>query len=192
MAQGLANISNNMNDVDKMYSSFVDAETGHLKGDGKFIRTEASETEGGSSAYGPAQLTGTLVQDMLDRGVIPDHLKDYSNRFLDQSRLFLKYGNEKKLKGYDPKYDYGGSGHLTTPQDQEDYSKLAKVIIANHYRNAQNEVVQTPGRAGMTGNGPGRNPVYSVIGDWRFGVNSKKGKDNDLRYYNTFMKSYNN
>ena len=44
----------------------------------------------------------------------------------------------------------------------------------------------------LTGNGPGRNPVHSVIGDWRFGVNSKKGKDNDLRYYNTFMKSYNN
>ena len=192
MAQGLASVSQDMGITDKLYSSFVDAETGHLQGDKKFIRTEARNTKGGSSAYGPAQITGTLVRDMLNKGIIPDDLKDYSSRFLDQSDLFLKYGNEKGLKGYDPKYDYGGSGHLTTPQDQEDYGKLAKVIIANHYRNAQNEVVKTPGRAGMTGNGPGRDPVHSVIGDWRFGVDSKKGKDNDLRYYNTFMNSYNN
>jgi hypothetical protein len=190
--RGLAKVSNEMDQTDKLYSAFKNAETRGLEGSDAFIRTKANLAPGGSSAYGPVQITGTLVQDMMDRGVIPDDLKDYSNRFLDQSKLFLKYGNEKELEGYDPKYDYGGSGHLTTPQDQEDYSKLAKVIIANHYRNAQNQVVQTPGRAGMTGNGPGRNPVHSVIGDWRFGVNSKKGKDNDLRYYNTFMKSYNN
>jgi len=190
MSQGLLGVSQEMDEIDRLYNSFVNAETGHLQGDGKFIRTEARDTKGGSSAYGPVQITGTLVQDMMDRGVIPDDLKDYSNRFLDQSKLFLKYGNEKDLEGYDPKYDYGGSGHLTSEQDQKDYNRLARVLIANHYNNAKNEVVKNPGRAGMTGIGPGRDPVYSLIGDWRFGVNSKKGRGDDLKYYRRFMEGY--
>ena len=76
----LIDTSRNMSQVDRLYEAFQNAETGHLKGDDKFIRTEANLTEGGSSAYGPTQMTGTLVRDMLDRGVIPDHLKDYANK----------------------------------------------------------------------------------------------------------------
>ena len=186
---GLASVSNDMSEVDRLYNSFVNAETGHLQGDGKFIRTEAKDTKGGSSAYGPVQITGTLVQDMMDRGVIPDDLKDYANRFLDQSKLFLKYGNEKDLEGYDPKYDYGGSGHLTTEQDQADYNRLAKVLIAHHYKNAKNEVKQ---KKPMGFSQAARDPITNVIGDWRFGVNSKKGRGDDLKYYRRFMEGYRN
>ena len=102
--RGLAKVSNEMDQTDKLYSAFKNAETRGLEGSDAFIRTKANLGPGGSSAYGPVQITGTLVQDMMDRGVIPDDLKDYSNRFLDQSKLFLKYGNEKELEGYDPKY----------------------------------------------------------------------------------------
>jgi hypothetical protein len=186
---GLASVSNDMSEVDRLYNSFVNAETGHLQGDGKFIRTEAKDTKGGSSAYGPVQITGTLVQDMMDRGVIPDDLKDYANRFLDQSKLFLKYGNEKGLKGYDPKYDYGGSGHLTTEQDQADYNRLARVLIAHHYKNAQNTASK---KKPMGFSQAARDPVTDVIGDWRFGVNSNKGRGDDREYYRRFMEGYRN
>jgi len=187
--RGLAQVSQDMNETDRLYAAFKNAETRGLEGKDAFIRTKANLAPGGSSAYGPVQITGTLVQDMMDRGVIPDDLKDYSNRFLDQSKLFLKYGNEKDLEGYDPKYDYGGSGHLTTEQDQADYNRLAKVLIAHHYKNAKNEVKQ---KKPMGFSQAARDPLTNVIGDWRFGVNSKKGRGDDLKYYRRFMEGYRN
>jgi len=187
--RGLAQVSQDMNETDRLYAAFKNAETRGLEGKDAFIRTKANLAPGGSSAYGPVQITGTLVQDMMDRGVIPDDLKDYSNRFLDQSKLFLKYGNEKDLEGYDPKYDYGGSGHLTTEQDQADYNRLAKVLIAHHYKNAKNEVKQ---KKPMGFSQAARDPLTDVIGDWRFGVNSKKGRGDDLKYYRRFMEGYRN
>tara|TARA_R100001244_G_scaffold26363_2_gene26416 strand:- start:228 stop:848 length:621 start_codon:yes stop_codon:yes gene_type:complete len=162
-----------LNDVDKLYNSFVDAETGHLEGINKFIRTEASKTPGGSSAYGPAQMTGTLVRDMLERKIVPDHLKEYANKFLDQSEKFLKYGNEKYLTGYDPKYDYGGEGDLTSEKDQENYKELAKSILAHHWKNAQ-----------------GEDSINTIIRAWRFGPSSEKGETDDPNYWDRFKESY--
>lgn len=192
LKKGLKDTSRNMSQVDRLYEAFENAETGHLKGDGKFIRTEANLTEGGSSAYGPTQMTGTLVRDMLDRGVIPDHLKDYANRFLDQSDLFLKYGNEKGLKGYDPKYDYGGSGHLTSPKDQEDYKDLSKVLIAHHWKNAQETASSYDERKPLSfaAAAAGEDPINTIIRDWRFGPNSKKGRANDSRYWRRFKENF--
>ena len=192
--KGLAQVSQDMNETDRLYAAFKNAETRGLEGEDAFIRTNANLAPGGSSAYGPVQITGTLVQDMMDRGVIPDDLKDYSNRFLDQSKLFLKYGNEKDLEGYDPRYDYGGSGDLTSEQDQKDYAKLAKVLIAHHFKNAKNKVANPKPKPMGFAQAAGRreDPVNELIGAWRFGPNSKKGKGNDRRYYREFMKSYNN
>lgn len=187
--KGLAQVSQDMDQTDRLYAAFKNAETRGLEGEDAFIRTNANLAPGGSSAYGPVQITGSLVQDMMDRGVIPDDLKDYSNRFLDQSKLFLKYGNEKDLEGYDPKYDYGGSGHLTTEQDQADYNRLARVLIAHHYKNARSEAKQ---KKPMGFSQVARDPLTNVIGDWRFGVNSKKGRGDDLKYYRRFMEGYRN
>ena len=185
--KGLAQVSQDMDQTDKLYAAFKNAETRGLEGEDAFIRTNANLAPGGSSAYGPVQITGTLVQDMMDRGVIPDNLKDYSNRFLDQSKLFLKYGNEKGLEGYDPKYDYGGSGHLTTEQDQADYNRLAKVLINHHYKNSKD----TSSRKKPMGfSQAAKDPLTDVIGDWRFGVNSKKGRVDDRGYYQRFMEGY--
>ena len=187
--KGLAQVSQDMDQTDKLYAAFKNAETRGLEGEDAFIRTNANLAPGGSSAYGPVQITGTLVQDMMDRGVIPDNLKDYSNRFLDQSKLFLKYGNEKDLEGYDPKYDYGGSGHLTTEQDQADYNRLAKVLINHHYKNSKD----TSSRKKPMGfSQAAKDPLTDVIGDWRFGVNSKKGRVDDRGYYQRFMEGYRN
>jgi hypothetical protein len=35
-----------------------------------------------------------------------------------------------------------------------------------------------------------RDPIGDVIGDWRFGVNSKKGRGDDLKYYRRFMEGF--
>ena len=186
---GLKDISKNMSQVDKLYNSFVHAETGHLEGDNKFRRTEDSTVAGGSSAYGPAQMTGILVRDMLDRGVVPDHLKDYANRFLDQSDLFLKYGNEKGLKGYDSKYDYSGSGHLTSLEDQKNYEELAKAILSYKWKNAQE--TSTEGKPmGFAAAAAGKDPINTIIRDWRFGPNSKKGRIDNIDYWRRFKKDY--
>ena len=190
--KGLVETRKNMSQVDKLYEAFQNAETGHLEGDDKFIRTEANLTKGGSSAYGPTQMTGTLVRDMLDRGVIPDHLKDYANRFLDQSDLFLKYGNEKGLKGYAPKYDYGGSGHLTSPEDQENYKDLSKVLIAHHWNNAQETASGYDERKPLSfaAAAAGTDPINTIIRDWRFGPDSKKGRAHDSRYWRRFKENF--
>ena len=190
--KGLVETRKNMSQVDKLYEAFQNAETGHLEGDDKFRRTEDSTAAGGSSAYGPAQMTGTLVRDMLDRGVVPDHLKDYANRFLDQSDLFLKYGNEKGLKGYDSKYDYSGSGHLTSPEDQKSYEELAKAILSYRWKNAQETSSGYNERKpmGFAAAAQGKDPINTIIRDWRFGPNSKMGRVDDMDYWSRFKKDY--
>jgi len=170
----------NENNIDKLYDSFVDAETGHLEGIKKFIRTEDSEAPGGSSAYGPAQITGTLVRDMLEnRRIIPEHLKGYANRFLEQSEKFLKYGNEKGIYGYEKKYDYGGEGDLTSAEDQEKYKELAKSILAHHWENAQAKQRL-----------PWEDPLNTIIHAWRFGPSSEKGEADDQDYWDRFKESF--
>ncbi len=192
LKKGLKDTSKNMSQVDKLYEAFQNAETGHLEGDDKFRRTEDSTAAGGSSAYGPAQMTGTLVRDMLDRGVVPDHLKDYANRFLDQSDLFLKYGNEKGLKGYDSKYDYSGSGHLTSPEDQKSYEELAKAILSYRWKNAQETSSRYNERKpmGFAATAQGKDPINTIIRDWRFGPNSKMGRIDDTDYWRRFKENF--
>ena len=165
--------------IDEIYAGIVNAETGGLEGTNAFIRTKAKKTKGGSTAYGPAQITGTLAKDMLDRGFIPKELKDYVSRFIKQSEQFNKYGNEAKKfgKNHKPQYDYGGSGDLTSPQDQKDYERLAKLLLSQQYNQA------------IENNAP--NPVEAVTNGWRFGVNSDKTiKENDPDYGKRFAEVF--
>ena len=165
--------------IDEIYAGIVNAETGGLEGTNAFIRTKAKKTKGGSTAYGPAQITGTLAKDMLDRGFIPKELKDYVSRFIKQSEQFNKYGNEAKKfgKNHKPQYDYGGSGDLTSPQDQKDYERLAKLLLNQQYDRAIENNVS--------------NPVEVVTNGWRFGVNSDKTiKENDPGYGKRFAEVF--
>lgn len=165
--------------IDEIYEGIVNAETKGLEGDEAFIRTKANKTKSGSTAYGPAQITGTLAKDMLDRGLIPKELEDYVSRFIKQSEQFAKYGNEAKKFGeaHKPQYDYGGSGDLTSPQDQKDYERLAKLLLSQQYNQA------------IENNAP--NPVEAVTNGWRFGVNSDKTiKENDPDYGKRFAEVF--
>ena len=153
--------------IEEAYQNFKRAEVGDLEG---FIRTNHAPKEG-SSAYGPVQMTRDLVEDMVNNKHIkvPDDLKDYVKRFIEQGNNFLKYGKEPNKPGYDKKYEYGEAGVLTSAQDKKDYKRLAKLIIKYHYDLVGGD-------------------TDKLINAWRFGRFDKvqDAKRDDERYYNTY------
>ena len=153
--------------IEQAYQNFKRAEVGDLEG---FIRTNHAPKEG-SSAYGPVQMTRDLVEDMVNNKhiTVPDDLKDYTKRFIQQGNNFLKYGKEPNKPGYHKRYEYGEAGDLTSEQDKKDYKRLAKLIIKYHYDLVGGD-------------------TDKLINAWRFGRfdKSQDAKKDDERYYNTY------
>ena len=96
-----------------------------------WIRTNLSNTPGGSTAYGPLQITGSTLDDLKDDHLISkgqsklsDEEKKLVEKLKRQSKKFAKHGNEQDMEGYDPRYDYGGTGDLLTPEEKETYWDL--------------------------------------------------------------------
>ena len=143
---------------DYLYRALANAETG---GEGKkFIRTKDSK-DGGSSAYGPVQITKNLVSLEKNAGLFKGtDVENYVNRYLEQARKFLKYGKEPNLKGYDPRYDYGGEGDLTSDKDKEDYRKMADILIDKHWEQA---VEQSKKPNGI-------DAVDYFVREWKYGM----------------------
>lgn len=95
----------------KFYRALANAETGGQPS--SFIRTKVQPT-GGSTAYGPVQLTGSTVKDFLKRyntGFKPA-VSNYLTRMVSQAGKFNQYGNATNQPGYNAKYDYGGAGDM--------------------------------------------------------------------------------
>lgn len=160
--------------VDEFWDSFQKAETGGIKD--PWIRTTAKDTKGGSTAYGPVQLTRGLVDQYAKTNpkIIEDAgLTDFAIKFMDQGDEFLTHGNnEKKIDFFNPNYDYGGKGHLYGSQDQENYSKLTKTIMGDLWQKARKT----------------KDPVENLIKYWRWGEKDSKVKDrgSDPRYFKEF------
>jgi len=157
--------------IEDLHRAFSGAETEAFKD--PWIRTTANKTKGGSTAYGPVQLTGSLVRNyMLNKPeVIQD--KDFANRYLQQSALFNKHGNnEGKITSFDPSYDYGGSGSLNDESGQEGYSRLSRDIMSDLWRTAKTK----------------KNPLNTMIKYWRWGEGSDKTKKDDPEYFRRFYK----
>jgi len=111
------------NDASRLYRAIEKAETGSFSN--KWVRTTFA-TKAGSSAYGPVQITKTLVEDIAKRyPKFNSKHKNYIDKFIKQGELFLRYGKEPNKKGYDKKYEYGGSGDLTSSKDKKEYTKMA-------------------------------------------------------------------
>lgn len=121
--------------VDKFYNALSHAETGSF--DNPWIRTVArpSRSEKGSTAWGPLQITATLVKDFKNRfpDLFTSEVADYAARYLEQAKLFNHYGyalNEQPRADHDPIYDYGGTGTLAQlAQDRENYKKMGKALL---------------------------------------------------------------
>lgn len=91
--------------IDQLYNALAKAETGSHSN--PWIRTEVAP-DGGSTAYGPVQLTLSTAADFVQRH--PKAMRPYqaywSNVFKPQGTLFRYYGREPKRDGYDRRFDY--------------------------------------------------------------------------------------
>ena len=97
-----------------------------------WIRTRVRDTPGGSTAFGPLQITGSTLGEFTDKHLtakgqekLSDKEKSLVNKLKKQAKeKFAKYGNEPDKEGYDPKYDYGGSGDPLTSEEKDIYWDL--------------------------------------------------------------------
>lgn len=108
-----------------LYSGIVNAETGGL--DDPWIRTKAKDKSSNleSSAYGPAQLTGSLVSDMLNRypDIFTPEEKLYAQYFVQQAQVMNANPN-------DPTYGYGKKGVLGSTNKMKGlYNSMARKIL---------------------------------------------------------------
>lgn len=103
---------------DTLYSALSFAETGGELD--KFIRTKAGG--GISSAYGPVQITKSLVESALSRNILSPELRGYAKEYILQGNKFLDASIS------DPEYGLGGKGHLG--ERKAEYESMAKELIA--------------------------------------------------------------
>ena len=112
----------------ELYNAIVHAET---EGEpNPWIRTKYAP-DGGSTAYGEAQLTGSTVSDLIARYPnVFKPLKPYTDKFLKQAKLFSTFGREPNKPGYRKEYDYGGIGlGIPNEDEQQMYRNLAKASL---------------------------------------------------------------
>jgi len=108
-----------------LYNGIVHAETGGLKD--PWVRTnQPDSTVGGTStAYGPAQITGSLMEDMVSRysQYFTSEELEYANNFIDQAKVMA-------ARPDDPTFGYGKKGVMgSTPQFRKTYNSIAKKIV---------------------------------------------------------------
>jgi len=170
----------------QLYDAIRSAETDMLDtkryGHNRWRRTTANTTPGGSTAFGPAQLTKTRVGDYLNPKVASrkfaknqQDLKDFAKKFGIQADLYNIHGNNQAMQGYDPRLGYSnesdptsGTGMLTSTQDRDNYKKMAKQMMLDTY----NEV---------------GGDLDKFIESWRFGRNSTGKVD---KKYSADVKRY--
>ena len=175
----------NVNDI---YDAFSFAETGSF--DNPWIRTTASETEGGSTAYGPVQVTGGLLTDYLNNEPdVYNNNKEIADLLREQASLFNYYGNEENIPlhpthtqgfwnkpllrhmgalyptGIQDDFDYGGTGFNLTDIQKGQYKDLTQDMMLDMWDKNKNK----------------DNPIKSFIQSWR-GV----PEDEDPDYYKRF------
>jgi hypothetical protein len=157
-------------ETEKMYDAIFQSEhrTATHRSD-PWIRTTASETPRGSSAFGPLQMTkGFMVTESKNINPTKEE-QDYIDRFIEQGTKFLKYGNEPGLKGYHKRYDYGGKGDLTSAEDKAMYKQVALKIL-DYYMQKHKD-------------------PETVASKWRFGPDSnQKISQDDDAYWQEFKR----
>jgi len=170
----LSHTPQNTMGLDNLYKAFSGAETEAF--DNPWIRTTYRDAEGGSTAFGPVQLTGSLVRNYLlnKPEIIED--KDFANAYLLNSQEFAKHGNNKgKMHNFNPDYDYGGPGGMAGEEHHEGYAKLSKAIMNDLWSKAKTT----------------DKPLENMIKYWRWGEGSDKTRADDPEYFTRFFKHLN-
>lgn len=178
--------------LDDIYNAYKFAETGSF--DNPWIRTVAKNTPGGSTAFGPVQITGGLLTDYFSNEPdVYNRNKEIADLLREQAGLFSYYGNEEDIPlhpthtqgfwnkplfrhmgalyptGIQDDFDYGGKGMSLTNTQKEQYKTLAQDMMQDMWNKNKNK----------------ENPVQSFIEAWR-----GKTIEEDPDYYkrfNTFL-----
>lgn len=132
-------------DVDTAYEALQNAETSAYQQ--PFIRTVARKAPGGSTAFGPVQITGNLAEDASKAGYLsPESQKFYDSVLKPKYELMRKNGNNAgKISDFNSRYDYGGDAEFDSKQHGQEYEMFAKDIIkgvANEANNDEAEFVK--------------------------------------------------
>jgi hypothetical protein len=156
---------------DKLYESVNAAE---FRGMSRFIGSHFIRTrhapEGGSSAYGPLQITIGLMRLAKDDLKLTKSESSYVKRFIRQGELFLKFGNEPDREGYESKYDYGGEGDLSGSADRKLYEQVGKKLLALVW-------------------GQSHEDPQAFLNSWRFG-GEKEVEKQDRKYFDAFHNEF--
>lgn len=147
--------------AEKLYRAISTAETGPYSN--PWIRNMADPA---SSAYGPAQITYSTMQNYLNnRGhLFNDEEKEYMKKFIEQGKKFI-WHNTSKNGITDGKYALGGGGDLAGDEYKQLYESVAKKMLYDHYNEADADINKTWYR-------------------WRFGYAKNK---KDPRYKKVFL-----
>ena len=134
--------------ITQLYNALQGIETGGLQGDDRYIRAtyrknpETGEFDtpppGGSTAYGPLQITSGPGSMMRNIAADKDYFRnemgltdtdfEYIDKYIAQGQKFLDYGYTDMIPGMEH-YDYGQAGELTSKSDQEAYDRMARKIL---------------------------------------------------------------
>ena len=158
-------------DLIKFSQAIAHAETGGERN--PYIRTRF----GNSTAYGPHQMTGTLIRDAYNR--YPELRATYGkfiqNKLLPMYDKFKTYGREPNKPGYDKRFDYGGLGYQLTDDEKLQLNDIANFIMNKNFE-----------RARKAGNITRDTLLKAGIQRWR-GVPYEQ----DPQYYNKVISAYN-
>lgn len=125
-------------DIDAIYAGLSHAETGSEKN--PHIRTKVRKAPGGSSAFGPVQITGSLAEGARKNGYLKQTKEFYDKEMKPRYDAMNKHGNNKgKIKDYDPDYDYGGTAKFDPSKHGQDYEMFAKETIEGVAKEAGND-----------------------------------------------------
>lgn len=121
--------------IPEFYFAICSAETGGEKNPWirtrcKPYRNEQGKWIGSSTAYGPAQVTGTLVRDFVSRYPRQFHHMDkFIKSYLTQADLFVKHGMNQEDPEYDENFDYGGKGFIAQGAGRRWYQAMTQRIM---------------------------------------------------------------
>ena len=112
------------------------------------------------------------MKSARDQLTLTNKESNYVDRFIEQGHKFLEFGREPDKEGYESKYDYGGSGDLTTAADKRMYKQVANKLLGLVWEQSDGD-------------------WRKFLTAWRYGEGSGKDvEEEDKKYYKAFVKVF--
>ena len=171
----------------RVYEALTVPETGVFED--PFIRTEFIP-EGGSTAYGPVQITKGLMEDPRYSDIDDPYESIARQRLINQGEKFARFGNrdwerllesgeitQKEADEAAALYEYGKSGdYVRDDRDKEDYRRYAVSIIDRKLKDLEKEGFKD------------RKKLEKFLKEW----NPKASKKYIKEFFDTFEKNLDN